>query len=162
MHTLRSALRFLDIPRKRSAFCRKRRFLKSAEHIHSSKSGSPMYIFNIIIHNICSPVHAQKPWSTLYPLNMEYIISTQYGVHYIHSIWSTLYPLNMEYIISTQYGVHYIHSIWSTLYPLNMEYIISTQYGVHYIHSIWSTLYPLNMEYIISTQYVYLYVRMCT
>ena len=26
--------RFLGIPRKRSAFCRKRRFLKSAEHIY--------------------------------------------------------------------------------------------------------------------------------
>ena len=30
--TFRSALRFLGIPRKRSAFCRKHRFLKSAEH----------------------------------------------------------------------------------------------------------------------------------
>ena len=34
VRTFRSALRFLGIPRKRSTFCRKRRFLKSAEHIH--------------------------------------------------------------------------------------------------------------------------------
>ena len=33
VRTFRSALRFLGIPRNCSAFCRKRRFLKSAEHI---------------------------------------------------------------------------------------------------------------------------------
>ena len=36
MRTFRSALCFLGIPRKRSAFCRKRRFLKSAEHIYGT------------------------------------------------------------------------------------------------------------------------------
>ena len=100
----------------------------------------------IIVHKLGSEVCAAKSSDGPNPY-FSHNISTQYGVHYIHSIWSTLYPLNMEYIISTQYGVHYIHSIWSTLYPLNMEYIISTQYGVHYIHSIWSAIFLTKLTY---------------